>query len=135
MFGLHLSTSLDDSTGQKTIGIGTYDDYYSHQGWLTEDHKYFITNDELDEYNNAYSNTRTLIWNVEDLSNPTIENTYFGPTPSIDHNNYIIGDNVYMSHYTSGLRVLDISNIAAPSEAAFDNYPASNNTSFDGNME
>ncbi len=44
----------------KTIGIGTYDDYYTHQGWLTEDHKYFITNDELDEYNNAYSNTRTL---------------------------------------------------------------------------
>jgi len=128
-----LSTKSDDSTGQKTIGIGTYDDYYSHQGWLTEDHKYFITNDELDEYNNAYSNTRTLIWNVEDLSNPTIENTYFGPTPSIDHNNYIIGDNVYMSHYTSGLRVLDISNISAPSEAAFfDNYPASNNTSFDG---
>ncbi len=42
-----------------------------------------------------------LIWNVEDLNNPSIENTYFGPTPSIDHNNYIIGNNAYMSHYTS----------------------------------
>ena len=128
-----LSTKSDDSTGQKTIGIGTYDDYYTHQGWLTEDHKYFIANDELDENNNAYSNTRTLIWNVEDLSNPTLENTYLGPTPAIDHNNYIIGDKVYMSHYTSGLRVLDISDISSPIEDSFfDVYPSNNNTSFDG---
>ena len=88
--------------------------------------------DELDENNNAYNNTRTLIWNVEDLSNPVVETTYFGPTPSIDHNNYIIGDKVYMSHYTSGLRILDISNISSPTESAFfDVYPANNNTSFE----
>ena len=128
-----LSTKSDDSSGGKTIGLGSYDNYYTHQGWLTEDHKYFIVNDELDENNNAYNNTRTLIWNVEDLSNPVVETTYFGPTPSIDHNNYIIGDKVYMSHYTSGLRVLDISNISSPTESAFfDVYPANNNTSFDG---
>ena len=128
-----LSTKSDDSSGGKTIGLGSYDNYYTHQGWLTEDHKYFIVNDELDENNNAYNNTRTLIWNVEDLSNPVVETTYFGPTPSIDHNNYIIGDKVYMSHYTSGLRILDISNISSPTESAFfDVYPANNNTSFDG---
>ncbi|GIR18935.1 MAG: hypothetical protein CM15mP33_04570 [Candidatus Neomarinimicrobiota bacterium] len=38
-----------------------------------------------------------LIWNVEDLNNPVVHKTYFGPTPAIDHNNYIIGNNVYMS--------------------------------------
>ena len=38
-----------------------------------------------------------------------------------------------MSHYTSGLRILDISNISSPTESAFfDVYPANNNTSFDG---
>lgn len=128
-----VSTKSDDSSGAKTIGLGSYDNYYTHQGWLTEDHKYFIVNDELDENNNAYNNTRTLIWNVEDLTNPVVETTYFGPTPSIDHNNYIIGNKVYMSHYTSGLRVLDISDISSPTEEAyFDVYPANNNTSFDG---
>ena len=128
-----LNTKSEDSSGAKTIGLGSYDNYYTHQGWLTEDHKYFIVNDELDENSNAYNNTRTLIWNVEDLSNPVIETTYLGPTPSIDHNNYIIGDKVYMSHYTSGLRVLDISNISSPTESAFfDVYPSNNNTSFDG---
>ena len=67
------------------------------------------------------------------MTNPVVETTYFGPTPSIDHNNYIIGNKVYMSHYTSGLRVLDISDISSPTEEAyFDVYPANNNTSFDG---
>ena len=129
-----LSTKSDDSSGAKTIGIGTYDDYYTHQGWLTEDHKYFIQNDELDEYySSSINNTRTLIWDVQDLNNPSVLTSYIGPTPAIDHNNYIIGNNVYMSHYTSGLRVLDISDISSPIESAyFDIYPANNNTSFDG---
>ncbi|MEC7822173.1 MAG: choice-of-anchor B family protein [Candidatus Neomarinimicrobiota bacterium] len=128
-----LSTKSDDSSGAKTIGLGSYDDYYTHQGWLTEDHRYFIQNDELDENNGAVNSTRTLIWDLEDLDNPTIESTYFGPTPSIDHNNYVIGNYVYMSHYTSGLRILDITDISNPSEAAFfDVYPNNNNTSFDG---
>ena len=40
---------------------------------------------------------------------------------------------MYMSHYTSGLRILDITDISNPSEAAFfDVYPNNNNTSFDG---
>ena len=122
-----LSTKSDDSSGAKTIGLGSYDDYYTHQGWLTEDHRYFIQNDELDENNGAVNNTRTLIWDLEDLDNPTIETTYFGPTPSIDHNNYVIGNYVYMSHYTSGLRILDITDISNPSEAAFfDVYPNNN---------
>jgi len=128
-----LSVKSDDSSGAKTIGLGSYDNYYTHQGWLTEDHKYFIVNDEFDEYNGGFGNTRTLIWNVEDLSNPTLQTTYTGPTPSIDHNNYVIGNYVYMSHYTSGLRILDISDINNPSEAAyFDVYPSNNNASFDG---
>ena len=129
-----LSTKSDDSSGSKTIGLGSYDDYYTHQGWLTEDHKYFIQNDELDEYySSSINNTRTLIWDVQDLSNPTVLGTYIGPTPSIDHNNYIIGNKVFMSHYTSGLRILDISDITSPTEEAyFDVYPANDNTSFDG---
>ncbi len=128
-----VSTKSEDNSGAKTIGLGSYDNYYTHQGWLTEDHRYFIVNDELDESNNAYNNTRTLIWNVEDLNNPEIHKTYLGPTPAIDHNNYIIGNNVYMSHYAAGLRVMDISDISNPTESAyFDVYPSNNNTSFNG---
>lgn len=129
-----VSTKSDDNSGSKTIGLGSYDDYYTHQGWLTEDHKYFVVNDELDEYQSSSINrTRTLIWDVQDLDNPVVESTYIGPNASIDHNNYIIGNDVYMSHYSSGLRILDISDISNPSERAFfDVHPSNNNTNFDG---
>ena len=129
-----VSLKSDDSTGSKTISLGSYNDFYTHQGWLTEDHKYFVVNDELDEYNSSSINkTRTLIWDVQNLDNPTLKTTYIGPNASIDHNNYIIGNDVYMSHYSSGLRILDISDISNPSERAFfDVHPSNNNTNFDG---
>ena len=35
---------------------------YTHQGWLTEDHRYFLSNDELDELENPnVTTTRTHI--------------------------------------------------------------------------
>ena len=129
-----VSLKSDDSTGSKTISLGSYDEVYTHQGWLTEDHKYFVVNDELDEYySSSINKTRTLIWDVQNLDNPTLKTTYIGPNASIDHNNYIIGNDVYMSHYSSGLRILDISDISNPSERAFfDVHPSNNNTNFDG---
>ena len=74
-----------------------------------------------------------MIWDVQDLNNPTLETEYYGPNPSIDHNNYIIGNEAFMSHYSSGLRILDISDINNPFEKAFfDVHPSNNNTNFDG---
>ena len=42
---------------------------YAHQGWLTENHEYFLMDDELDELFSG-NNTRTHIWDVRDLDNP-----------------------------------------------------------------
>jgi len=84
---------------------------YTHQGWLTEDQRFFLVNDEGDE--TAFKHpTRTWIWDVSDLDAPLIASTYDGPTASIDHNLYIRGNLVYESNYRSGLRVLDASEIA-----------------------
>ena len=47
-----------------------YDEaFYTHQGWLTEDHTHLLLNDELDELYSSNPHTRSLIWNVEDLKN------------------------------------------------------------------
>ena len=44
---------------------------YTHQGWLTEDHRFFLVNDEGDE--TAFRHpTRTWIWDVSDLRAPFI---------------------------------------------------------------
>lgn len=109
---------------------------YTHQGWFTEDHKYFILGDETDEQNYGM-NTRTLIFDVQDLDNPTLSSTYLGSNKAIDHNGYTKGNEFFLSNYTAGMRVLDISTIADSSNpmteiAYFDTFPAHNNTSFSG---
>lgn len=107
---------------------------YTHQGWATEDQRYFLLGDELDESNNGH-NTRTYIWDLLDLDNPVLMGNYTGALDSIDHNLYIIGDYAYEANYSSGLRILDISDIgnANLTEIAFfDIYPANNNVNYSG---
>jgi choice-of-anchor B domain-containing protein len=107
---------------------------YTHQGWLTEDHRYFIANDELDEQRFG-NNTRTLLFDVTDLDEPEFMGTYLSEYPSIDHNLYVRGDAVYMANYRIGLRVVDASNIedADLTEIAyFDTFPDDDANQFGG---
>ncbi len=85
---------------------------YTHQGWMTDDHKYFLLGDELDE-GKSQEYTRTMIFNVEDLDEPVLIAEHQGTTKATDHNMYVIKDKVYQSNYGSGLQVLDLSNVAA----------------------
>jgi len=107
---------------------------YAHQGWLTEDHRYFYMNDEGDESSGTVAGTRTLVWDVSDLDDPVLAREFIHPVRSIDHNLYVRGRYVYESNYTSGLRVLDIQDPANPRLAAyFDTYPWGEDTpSFSG---
>ena len=68
---------VDDPTDATLISTEGYSgSAYTHQGWLTEDHKYFVVGDELDEQQSGV-NTRTYFFNVEDLNNPFLPE----PTP------------------------------------------------------
>lgn len=107
---------------------------YTHQGWFTDDHRFFILGDELDEIRQGFR-TRTLIFDMADLENPVLHHTYLGPTNAIDHNGYVLGDEFFLANYTAGVRVLDISDIEGKSiieKAFFDTYPANNTTEFEG---
>ena len=108
--------------------------FYTHQGWLTEDHKYFISNDELDEMQIGV-NTTSFIWDVSDLSAPVLAGTFVNETTSIDHNMYVRDTLVYQSNYRSGLRVLNAVNIDSgllEEVAYFDVYPADDAPMFNG---
>ncbi len=97
---------------------------YVHQGWISHDHRYFFTNDELDEVSGTMEKTRTLVWDIEDLDDPVIETEYFGPTGSSDHNLYVRGRYMYMSNYVSGLRIVDVADPSNPVEVGhFDTVP------------
>ncbi len=99
---------------------------YAHQGWLTEDHRYFYSTDELDELTGWVDATRTLIWDLEDLDDPILVKEYMGPTRATDHNLYVRGDRLYLSVNLDGLRVVDISDPENPVEFGhFDTTPGS----------
>ncbi len=107
---------------------------YAHQGWFTEDQRYFFSNDELDEVSGATSNTRTLIWDLQDLEDPILIREYMNPTKVTDHNLYVRGDRLYMSNNRAGLRVLDIADPENPTQLGyFDTTPWSADAAgFDG---
>ena len=92
---------------------------YSHQGWLTEDHRYFYMNDEGDEVQGLVDGTRTLVWDVMDLDDPQMVKEHFSENKASDHNLYIRGNLMYQSNYQSGLRILDISDAVNPVEVGF----------------
>ena len=107
---------------------------YAHQGWLTEDHRYFYSNDELDEVNGLVEATRTLVWDLEDLDDPLLLTEYYSDTQATDHNLYIRGNRLYMTNNRAGLRVLDISDPENPVEVGhFDTTPwSADESGFDG---
>ncbi len=92
---------------------------YTHQGWLSEDHRYFYQNDEGDEPQGLVEGTRTLVWDLADLDDPVLVKEYIATTPETDHNLYIRGDLMYQSNYGAGLRIIDISVPTDPVEIAF----------------
>ena len=97
---------------------------YLHQGWISDDHRYFFMNDETDEVGGNVSRTRTLVWDVQELDDPVLVKEHFGTTGSSDHNLYVVGDLMYQANYLSGLRILDISNPEEPEEVGyFDTVP------------
>lgn len=107
---------------------------YTHQGWFTENQRFFILGDELDEQRLGF-NSRTLIFDMNDLDDPLLFDTYTGPTAAIDHNGYVKGNEYFLANYTAGIRVLDISNMEGKNireVGYFDTYPISDNASFNG---
>lgn len=104
---------------------------YTHQGWLSEDHRYFFLNDELDETNTG-SRTHLRVFDVSDVDNPQLAAEYFAPTLAIDHNNYVHGRWLYQSNYAAGLRILDVLDPEHPVEAAYFDPQPSDNPDFHG---
>ncbi|WP_430400447.1 choice-of-anchor B family protein [Flavobacterium sp.] len=107
---------------------------YTHQGWLTEDHKYFILGDEVDEQSFGF-NTKTVIVDMTDLDAPVLKWNYNGQTPAIDHNGYTKGNDFYLANYRAGLRIMDISNLDSANMneiGFFDTFPTSNSNQFNG---
>ncbi len=110
---------------------------YCHQVWLTEDHRYLLMNDELDEFDFGV-NTTTIVWDISDLNAPVVIDNFVHQTTSIDHNLYVKGNYVYESNYSAGLRILDLTDVSTgvlDEVAYFDVWPANDVTDFEGTWD
>ena len=118
-----------------TISSLTYEQMgYVHQGWLTEDHRFFLLGDELDELTYLQP-TRTHVIRLSDLDAPEYLYAHEHDTEATDHNLYVLGNRVFEANYTVGLRVLefgDLSSQAISEVAFFDTFPDNDDPSFSG---
>jgi hypothetical protein len=101
-------------------------------------HNYFVFGDELDELDsfNAKLKTKTLVVEVKNLRSPRLVGSYEAPdTKATDHNQYIIGQNIYQANYRAGLRILRVNQMASANFTEvgyFDIFPQDDGTGFNG---
>ncbi len=119
--GLYIADARN-KTNINTIGKITYTGSGTHNAWVTKDRRYVITTDEVG------STPKTLkFWDIGSLpavpSNPV---TTFTPVPGqIVHNVTVRGDYAYVAWYSAGVRVVNITNPAAPLDAGgYDTSPS-----------
>ena len=126
---------LTDKNNPQHISSISYSNFsYTHQGWITEDFKYYILGDESDEINFGF-NTKTIIIDLIDLDNPIHSFDYSGPTLATDHNGYIKGNLFYLANNAAGLRVIDISDISngeMTEIGSFDSHPLNDFAGYEG---
>ncbi|MEZ4647895.1 MAG: choice-of-anchor B family protein [Candidatus Eisenbacteria bacterium] len=98
---------------------------YCHNIWATEDGRYFMTTEET-------TNKTTKMWDALDPSNPVLLGEWLGAN-ALAHNTQLMGDLAFISHYSYGISVVDISDPNAPVEVGhYDTYPDHDNSAFVG---
>jgi len=134
------SLTIVDVTNKQQMTLIARQEYqgsqYTHQGWLLPNSKYLLLNDELDEIYNSVHNTRTMLWDVQDLENPVLRNSFYNKETVIDHNLYTKGNRAFLSNYCGGLRIYDTTAAAnggvMQEIAYFDVAPDCSSTEFFG---
>ena len=133
--GFHIVDVEDKADCQTISTLAGPEWIYPHQGWLTEDQRFVLMNDEMDESAGIAPQTRTWILNVQDLDNPVILGYHSGTLSVTDHNLYTHEGRVYEANYYAGLQVLDIQNLEnleMEQVAFFDTNPFSDQTGTSG---
>lgn len=133
--GFHIVDVEDKTDCQTLSGLAGEEFIYTHQGWLTEDQRFILMNDEMDESAGIAEQTRTWVCDVQDLDNPVLLGYHEGALSVTDHNLYTHNGLVYEANYYAGIQVLDIvnaANLQFEQVAFFDTNPFSDQTGTSG---
>ena len=74
---------------------------YVHNVWVSADDHYMVTTEET-------AGKTIKVWDIQDLNNITLLDEYLGEN-QLAHNAYFRGDYLFISHYYSGLKIVDVS--------------------------
>ena len=100
---------------------------YSHQAWLTPDHRYVLHDDESDNGSSSQAiqgRSRTRVFDVTDVTQPFLQAVYHHPTRAPVHNLYTRGRFMYNANYIDGLRVVNIVGIDYPGDEFLPQTPS-----------
>ncbi|MDZ4724291.1 MAG: choice-of-anchor B family protein [candidate division Zixibacteria bacterium] len=98
---------------------------YVHNVWPTADGRHIATTEET-------VGKTIKFWNIENLANIQLVSTYLAPS-GLAHNAHFVGNRCYISHYESGVAVVDISTPSSPVEIGrVDTYSAGESGNFNG---
>jgi choice-of-anchor B domain-containing protein len=113
--------SASDNFSIQLLGsITTPQIQYHHSGWITDDERYLFICDE----GANHPTPDITVWDISNLSEPVKVDEYADPDATV-HNLYIIDDYAYVSYYTAGFRIFDVSDPENIKVAAhYDTSPA-----------
>ena len=98
---------------------------FIHNIWATQSGEYVMTTEETPD-------KAVKIWDIRDFSNVNLLGEYLGPN-KLAHSVHILENFAFISHYTAGITILDISDQRNLLEVtSFDTYPQNDNPSFHG---
>src|SRR4030095_12373588 len=115
-YGIHRIFDISNPATPVQIAAWHYPGGFTHNSWPDKPGNWLYVTDE--------KNGEPLkIFDIANLSAPVLFNGYTSNPAAIVHNVHVKGDEIYVSNYTEGIRVLDASDPGHPAEFGFaDSY-------------
>jgi choice-of-anchor B domain-containing protein len=115
----------DKNNAQQIVRWSVPGGGYAHNIWPSDDGRYAVTTEETPQQT-------VKIWDLQNLSNIQLRGQYLAAS-ELAHNVHIRGNYMVLSHYESGVVVVDFSDPDNPTEvAAFDTFPEGESGGFEG---
>lgn len=116
-YGIHRIFDISNPATPVQIAAWHYPGGFTHNSWPDKTGNWLYVTDE--------KNGEPLkIFDITNLSAPVLFNRYTSNPSAIVHNVHVKGDEVFVSNYTEGIRVLDATDPGHPAEFGYaDSYP------------
>src|SRR4030095_4477291 len=100
------------------VSSWTYPGAFTHNAWPDASGNFLYVTDET-------NGEPLTIFDISSPATPTLANGTLTSNPkAIVHNAHVLGNELYLSNYTEGIRILDMSDPAHPAEFAWaDSWP------------